>query len=140
MCKYNQICRSPCTKEGVVRLREVTPSLVIHAGRHTSQHPLDKTHERPAWLHTYLRQFISMQISICSSSGRAEQIAFSLLYHIEDLDCIVSSRAEPTSHENIQRRRLLQLIYSGFFTWQFFSGLLHLAFLRAGRCSHAHSD
>lgn len=58
----------------------VTPSLVIHAGRHTSHSPLDETHQSTACMHTCFRQFISMQISIFPSCGkRAWQTAFSPL-------------------------------------------------------------
>lgn len=112
MCKYSQMHSPspppptciPGAGERVVRLQShpITSDPCRSTQKPT---PLDKTHSADIVTHTHtcLRQFISMQMSIWTSSGRSSwQTAFSLLYHMEDLDCIVSSRAEPSSDEYIQ--------------------------------------
>lgn len=142
MCKYSYMHTSPWGWRPGGEIAESPPSLVIHAHKpapswqntqskyccHTQRHT-----------HTCLRQFISMQISVHPSSGRSSwQTAFSLLYHMEDLDCIVSSRAEPNSYN--------MSTYSASPAWtDLLSFMLSrkdffiLHFVHGERCSHAHA-
>lgn len=73
---------------------------MIHAGRHTTP-PWQNTHTHT---HICMSQTVHFNANTCSPLFWEKSLAaFSPLYHMEDLDCIVSSRAEPSSLEYIQR-------------------------------------
>ncbi len=134
----------PEARERVLRLR--SHPITSDPCRSSHNAPLTKHTHTHTHTHTYtrLRQFISMQISARPSSGRrAWQTAFSPLYHMEDLDCIVSSWAEPSSHEYIQHIACLNWFiefYVKYPSSSFYAGFLHLHFVHAGRGNHAHSE
>jgi len=116
--------------------------LVIHASRHTSWSPFTKRTVKIALQHTHthrntlacvrtrytcFRQFISMQISFHPYSGRVSwQTAFSLLYHLVDLDCTVRQNLAAKS----TCRASSELIYLSMLSSRhFFLSLLNLYFV-----------